>query len=86
MYRDPRSGAHLYETLQQKFEINTFDPVLASLEMPPGTHYRSDFSELLKMMKRNCNAEVSIKIRLYYTCYCLYSIWQFFCMVFCMDH
>ena len=85
MYRDPKSGAHLYETLQQKFEINTFDPVLASLEMPPGAHYRSDFSELLKVMKRNCNAEVSIIID-FYIILLLYSTWQLFCMVFCMDH
>ena len=81
MYRDPRSGAHLYETLQQKIEINTFDPVLASLEMPPGAHYRSDFSEIQKLIKRNCTAEVNIIIEFYYITFCIvhgsFSVWCF---------
>ena len=63
IHKDPTSskaGDFLYKTLQQKFQLNTYDPVLASIERPSGSIYKSDFSELLKMINKNCTVDVSI--------------------------
>ena len=63
LHKDPTSskaGDLLYKTLKQKFERNTYDPVLASIERPSGSIYKSNFSELLKMINKDCTVDVSI--------------------------
>ena len=49
---------HFYESLQQLIQVNMYDPVLASLELPSNCTFKHSVHELIRLIQRKCDSEV----------------------------